>query len=90
MQRPRPTHGPGDVWDATSRPYSVVELDGHKLDVRVPVRYVDASGVSIDIESERLFVITMCLSSTSRCCQAVRIANTAAFAAVGSLVPVET
>jgi putative transposase len=57
--RPRPTHGPGDVWDATSRPYSVVELDGHKLDVRVRVRYVDASGVSVDIESERLFVITL-------------------------------
>jgi putative transposase len=48
-----------DVWHATTRPYSVVELDGHKLDLRVRVRYIDATGVSIDIETERLFVITL-------------------------------
>lgn len=48
-----------DAWDTTSRPYSVVELDGHKLDLRVRVRYIDATGVSVDIESERLFVITL-------------------------------
>jgi putative transposase len=43
------------AWDATSRPYSVVELDGHKLDLRVRVRYIDNTGVSVDIESERLW-----------------------------------
>ena len=48
-----------DAWRATTRPYSVVELDGHKLDLRIRVRYIDAAGVSIDIESERLFVITL-------------------------------
>ncbi|MCK6372780.1 MAG: transposase [Zoogloea sp.] len=47
------------AWDATSRPYSVVELDGHKLDLRVRVRYIDNTGVSVDIESERLFVVTL-------------------------------
>ncbi|MBK7424690.1 MAG: hypothetical protein IPJ48_17280 [Propionivibrio sp.] len=30
-----------------------------KLDLRVRVRYIDATGVSVDIESERLFVITL-------------------------------
>ena len=48
-----------DAWDTTMRPYSVVELDGHKLDLRVRVRYIDSTGVSVDIESERLFVITL-------------------------------
>ena len=48
-----------DAWDTTIRPYSVVELDGHKLDLRVRVRYIDSTGVSVDIESERLFVITL-------------------------------
>jgi len=48
-----------DAWQASSRPYTTVELDGHKLDVRLRVRYVDASGVSVDIEAERLFVITV-------------------------------
>jgi len=48
-----------DAWNATARPYSVVELDGHKLDLRVRVRFLDASGVPIDLESERLFVITL-------------------------------
>lgn len=48
-----------DTWDTTMRPYSVVELDGHKLDLRIRVRYIDATGVSVDIESERLFVITL-------------------------------
>ncbi len=55
----RPTSRTDEAWDASSRPFSVVELDGHKLDVRVRVRYTDASGVSIDMESERLFVITL-------------------------------
>ena len=57
--RPHGRHRTSDAWDATTRPYGVVELDGHKLDVRLRVRYVDASGVSVDIESERLFVITL-------------------------------
>jgi len=48
-----------DAWNTTIRPYSVVELDGHKLDLRIRVRYIDATGVSVDIESERLFVITL-------------------------------
>jgi putative transposase len=47
------------AWNATVRPFSVVELDGHKLDLRVRVRFVDASGIPIDLESERLFVITL-------------------------------
>ena len=55
----RPTTPTDEAWNASSRPFSVVELDGHKLDVRVRVRYTDASGVSIDMESERLFVITL-------------------------------
>jgi transposase InsO family protein len=55
----RPTPVTDDVWNASTRPFSVVELDGHKLDLRVRVRYADASGVSIDMESERLFVITL-------------------------------
>ena len=45
--------------EATTRPYSVVELDGHKLDLRLRVRYIDTTGISVDIESERLFVITL-------------------------------
>jgi putative transposase len=48
-----------DSWAASSRPFSVVELDGHKLDLRLRVRFIDASGVPIDLESERLFVITL-------------------------------
>ena len=55
----RANTSPEDAWEATSQPYSVVELDGHKLDVRLRVSYVDATGVSVDIESERLFVITL-------------------------------
>ena len=55
----RPTSGSDDSWIASGRPFSVAELDGHKLDLRVRVRYTDASGVSIDMESERLFVITL-------------------------------
>ena len=51
--------GRDNAWDTTTRPYSVVELDGHKLDLRVRVRYIDPTGVSVDIESERLFVITL-------------------------------
>jgi putative transposase len=48
-----------EAWTATIRPFSVVELDGHKLDVRLRVRFVEPSGVSVDLESERLFVITL-------------------------------
>jgi hypothetical protein len=48
-----------DAWAATTRPFSVVELDGHKLDLRVRVRFVDASGVAVDLESERLFVVAL-------------------------------
>ena len=48
-----------DTWAATTRPFSVVELDGHKLDVRVRVRFIDASGVAVDLESERLFVVAL-------------------------------
>lgn len=55
----RPTPRIDDVWNASIRPFSVVELDGHKLDLRVRVRFTDASGVSVDMESERLFVITL-------------------------------
>lgn len=47
------------AWDATSRPFAVVELDGHKLDLRVRVRFIDASGIAVDLESERLFVVTL-------------------------------
>lgn len=48
-----------EAWKASIRPFSIVELDGHKLDVRLRVRFTDASGVSVDLESERLFVITL-------------------------------
>ena len=48
-----------DTWAATVRPFSVVELDGHKLDLRVRVRFIDAAGVAVDIESERLFVVAL-------------------------------
>jgi transposase InsO family protein len=37
----------------------VIELDGHKLDLRLRVRFTDPSGVSVDLETERLFVITV-------------------------------
>jgi transposase InsO family protein len=55
----RPAPRTDDAWNASSHPFSVIELDGHKLDLRIRVRYTDASGVSIDLESERLFVITL-------------------------------
>lgn len=55
----RATSSVEQAWETTSRPYSVVELDGHKLDLRVRVNHIDASGVSVDIETERLFVITL-------------------------------
>jgi putative transposase len=48
-----------DAWSASTHPYSVVELDGHKLDVRLRVSYVDSTGVSVSIETERLYVITV-------------------------------
>ncbi|MDB0543486.1 DDE-type integrase/transposase/recombinase [Ralstonia solanacearum] len=47
------------AWDATIRPFSEVELDGHKLDLRLRVRFTEPSGVSVDLETERLFVVTL-------------------------------
>jgi len=41
------------------QPFSVVELDGHKLDVRLRVRFTEPSGLTVDIETERLFVIVI-------------------------------
>ncbi len=55
----RPQPQIDEAWNASIRPFSLVELDGHKLDVRLRVRFTDASGVSVDLESERLFVITL-------------------------------
>ena len=49
----------GRAWDATTRPLSAVELDGHKLDLRLRVRFTEPSGVSVDLETERLFVVTL-------------------------------
>lgn len=40
-------------------PFSVVELDGHKLDVRLRVRYAQLNGLPVDVEIERLFVIVI-------------------------------
>ncbi|WP_251108061.1 integrase [Burkholderia glumae] len=47
------------AWDVTIRPFSAVELDGHKLDLRLRVRCAEPSGVSVDLETERLFVVTL-------------------------------
>ncbi|WP_175972113.1 hypothetical protein [Burkholderia sp. BCC0322] len=47
------------AWDATIRPFSIVELDGHKLDLRLRVRFTEPSGLSVDLETERLFVVTL-------------------------------
>ncbi len=47
-----------EVWNTTVKPFSVVELDGHKLDLRLRVRIEDPAGVSMDLETERLFVIS--------------------------------
>ena len=47
------------AWEATARPFSVVELDGHKLDLRLRVRFTEPSGISVDLETERLFVVTL-------------------------------
>ncbi|MDR5785299.1 integrase [Caballeronia sp. LP003] len=52
-------YGPADTWHATVRPFSVIELDGHKLDLRLRVRFTEPSGISVDLETERLFVITV-------------------------------
>ncbi|MFL9936515.1 hypothetical protein P0D88_47780 [Paraburkholderia sp. RL18-103-BIB-C] len=46
-------------WHVTARPFSAVELDGHKLDIRLRVRFTEPSGVSVDLETERLFVVTL-------------------------------
>jgi putative transposase len=47
------------AWQMAARPFSVIELDGHKLDLRLRVRFTEPSGISVDLETERLFVITM-------------------------------
>ncbi len=44
---------------ATLQPFSMVELDGHKLDVRLRVRFTEPSGLAIDLEIERLFVLVL-------------------------------
>lgn len=44
---------------AAMQPFSVVELDGHKLDVRLRVRFTEPSGLAVDVETERLFVIVI-------------------------------
>lgn len=44
---------------AALHPFSTVELDGHKLDVRLRVRFTEPSGLAVDIETERLFVIVI-------------------------------
>lgn len=49
----------GDAQQATIQPFSFVELDGHKLDLRLRVRYTDSNGMAIDLETERLFVIVL-------------------------------
>jgi len=56
-----PTRHPsaGDAQLATIQPFSFVELDGHKLDLRLRVRYTDPNGMAIDLETERLFVIVL-------------------------------
>lgn len=56
-----PTRHPsaGDAQLATMKPFSFVELDGHKLDLRLRVRYTDPNGMAIDLETERLFVIVL-------------------------------
>ena len=37
----------------------MVELDGHKLDLRLRVRFTEPSAISVDLETERLFVVTL-------------------------------
>ncbi len=55
----RPNPDLTNHWQATVRPFSTVELDGHKLDLRIRVRYEDPAGMSIDLECERLFVLSV-------------------------------
>ena len=38
-------------------PFSVVELDGHKLDVRLRVRFTEPSGLAVDVETERFVIV---------------------------------
>lgn len=45
-------------WQPVAHPFSVVELDGHKLDLRLRVRFEDPAGMDVDLETERIFVIT--------------------------------
>src|SRR6202521_1354278 len=55
-----PRHPPaGAAQQATIRAFSVVELDGHKLDVRLRVRFTEPSGLAVDVETERLFVLVI-------------------------------
>lgn len=51
------------AWQMAARPFSVIELDGHKLDLRLRVRFTEPSGISVDLETERLFVVTISTSA---------------------------
>ncbi len=42
-----------------SKPLEIVEFDGHKLDVRLHVRYQDASGVIEDIDVNRVWLLVI-------------------------------
>jgi putative transposase len=42
-----------------SRPLEIVEFDGHKLDVRLHVRYQDAAGVIEDIDVNRVWLLVI-------------------------------
>ncbi|MBK5124366.1 hypothetical protein IQ288_31505 [Burkholderia sp. R-69980] len=35
------------AWQMAARPFSVIELDGHKLDLRLRVRFTEPSGISV-------------------------------------------
>jgi hypothetical protein len=48
-----------DARQTAIHPFSVVEMDGHKLDLRLRVRYTEPSGLAVDLETERLFVIVI-------------------------------
>lgn len=44
---------------AAERPFGVVELDGHKVDLRLRVRYSEPSGFVRDVEIERLYLLAL-------------------------------
>jgi len=45
--------------EPASRPFEVVEFDGHKLDIPLHVRYVDAAGVAEDIDVNRVWLLVV-------------------------------